>query len=81
MNESILTLLASLAFGFVIGVVACVIYALTSDDEEPTAKKPENLPLVYTAEEITLAQFLKDRQAINEAFLSAQAGLLKEFRK
>lgn len=81
MNELIFPIIVAVALGFVAGVIACVVYLVSKDEEKPSKAKTENLPPVYTQEEIELAHFLESKQAINEAFLSAQAELLKEFRK
>lgn len=80
MNELLIPLIVTEALGFVAGVIACVVYLALQAEGEPQTK-PTTLPPVYTEEEIELAQFLEKRQAVNEAFLSAQAELFKEFRK
>ena len=81
MNELILPIIFAVSLGFVAGVIALLIYLDSQSKKQPVKEKNENLPPVYTEEEIELAQFLESRQAINEAFLSAQAELLKELRK
>ena len=81
MNEFILPIIFAVSLGFVAGVIALLIYLDSQSKKQPVKEKNENLPPVYTEEEIELAQFLESRQAINEAFLSAQAELLKELRK
>ena len=81
MNEFIFLLIVVFALGFVAGVIALLVYLDSQSKKQPVKEKNENLPPVYTEEEIELAQFLESRQAINEAFLSAQAELLKELRK
>ncbi|KXT68816.1 hypothetical protein SGODD07_02016 [Streptococcus gordonii] len=82
MNELIFPLIVAVALGFVAGFIACVVYLISQDENEAPAKvKTKNFPPVYTQEEIELAHFLERKQAVNEAFLSAQADLLKEFRK
>ena len=81
MNEFILPIIFAVSLGFVAGVIAFLVYLDSQSKKQPVKEKNENLPPVYTEEEIELAQFLESRQAINEAFLSAQAELLKELRK
>ena len=81
MNEFIFLLIVVFALGFVAGVIALLVYLDSQSKKQPVKEKNKNLPPVYTEEEIELAQFLESRQAVNEAFLSAQAELLKEFRK
>lgn len=81
MNEFIFPLIVAFALGFVSGVIALLIYLDSQSKKQPVKEKNTNLPPVYTEEEIELAQFLESRQAVNEAFLSAQAELLKELRK
>ena len=71
MNELILPVVVGVSTGFVAGVLACVVYAFSK-----SAKNP-----IYTDDEIELTRFLEDKQAINEAFLYAQAELLKELHK
>lgn len=80
MNELLIPLIVAVALGFVAGVIACMVYLALQAEGEPQTK-PTTLPPVYTEEEIALAQFLEQKQALNEAYLSAQADLLKEFRK
>ena len=81
MNEFIFLLIVVFALGFVAGVIALLVYLDSQSKKQPVKEKNKNLLPVYTEEEIELAQFLEKRQAVNEAFLSAQAELLKEFRK
>lgn len=81
MNEFIFPLIVVFALGFVAGVIALLVYLDSQSKKQPVKEKNKNLLPVYTEEEIELAQFLESRQAVNEAFLSAQAELLKEFRK
>ena len=81
MNELILPIIFAVSLGFVVGVIALLVYLDSQSNKQPVKEKNKNLPPVYTEEEIELAQFLEKRQAINEAFLSAQAELLKELRK
>ena len=81
MNELILPIIFAVSLGFVAGVIALLVYLDSQSKKQPVKEKNENLPPVYTEEEIELAQFLEKRQAVNEAFLSAQAELLKELRK
>ena len=81
MNEFIFPLIVVFALGFVAGVIALLVYLDSQSKKQPVKEKNKNLLPVYTEEEIELAQFLEKRQAVNEAFLSAQAELLKEFRK
>ena len=78
MNEFIFPLIVAFALGFVASVIALLVYLDSQSKKQPVKEKNKNLPPVYTEEEIELAQFLESRQAINEAFLSAQAELLKE---
>ena len=81
MNEFIFLLIVVFALGFVAGVIALLVYLDSQSKKQPFKEKNKNLPPVYTEEEIELAQFLESRQAVNEAFLSAQAELLKKLRK
>ena len=81
MNEFIFLLIVVFALGFVAGVIALLVYLDSQSKKQPFKEKNKNLPPVYTEEEIELAQFLESRQAVNEAFLSAQAERLKELRK
>ncbi|EFO00167.1 hypothetical protein [Streptococcus mitis] len=81
MNELILPIIFAVSLGFLAGIIALLVYLDSQSKKQPVKEKNENLPPVYTEEEIELAQFLESRQAINEAFLSAQAELLKELRK
>lgn len=81
MADFIFPIIVAVALGFITGVIISAVYTFSKTTKKqkvnPTLRK---LPPVYTDEEIALAQFLEERQAINEAFLSAQAELLKEFR-
>ena len=81
MNELILPIIFAVSLGFLAGIIALLVYLDSQSKKQPVKEKNENLPPVYTEEEIELAQFLEKRQAVNEAFLSAQAELLKELRK
>ena len=81
MNELILPIIFAVSLGFVAGVIALLVYLDSQSKKQPVEEKNKNLPPVYTEEEIELAQFLEKRQAVNEAFLSAQAEILKELRK
>lgn len=81
MNELILPIIFAVSLGFVTGVISLLVYLDSQSKKQPVKEKNKNLPPVYTEEEIELAQFLEKRQAVNEAFLSAQAELLKELRK
>lgn len=81
MNELILPIIFAVSLGFVAGVIALLVYLDSQSKQQPVKEKNKNLPPVYTEEEIELAQFLEKRQAVNEAFLSAQAELLKELHK
>ena len=81
MNELILPIIFAVSLGFVAGVIALLVYLDSQSKKQPFKEKNKNLPPVYTEEEMELAQFLESRQAVNEAFLSAQAELLKELRK
>ena len=81
MNEFILPIIFAVTIGFVTGVIALLVYLDSQSKKQPVKEKNTNLTPVYTEEEIELAQFLESRQAVNEAFLSAQAELLKELRK
>ena len=81
MNEFILPIIFAVSLGFVAGVIALLVYLDSQSKKQPVKEQNKNLPPVYTEEEIELAQFLESRQAVNEAFLSAQAELLKELRK
>ena len=81
MNELILPIIFAVSLGFVAGVIALLVYLDSQSKKQPVKEKNTNLPPVYTEEEIELAQFLESRQAVNEAYLSAQAELLKELRK
>lgn len=81
MNEFIFPLIVAFALGFVASIIALLVYLDSQSKKQPVKEKNKNLPPVYTEEEIELAQFLESRQAINEAYLSAQVELLKELRK
>ena len=81
MNELILPIIFAVSLGFVTGVISLLVYLDSQSKKQPVKEKNKNLLPVYTEEEIELAQFLEKRQAVNEAFLSAQAELLKELRK
>ena len=81
MNEFILPIIFAVTIGFVTGVIALLVYLDSQSKKQPVKEKNTNLPPVYTEEEIELAQFLESMQAVNEAFLSSQAELLKELRK
>ena len=81
MNELILPIIFAVSLGFVAGVIALLVYLDSQSKKQHVKEKNKNLLPVYTEEEIELAQFLEKRQAVNEAFLSAQAELLKELRK
>lgn len=81
MNEFIFPLIVAFAIGFVASIIALLVYLDSQSKKQPVKEKNKNLPPVYTEEEIELAQFLESRQAINEAYLSAQVELLKELRK
>lgn len=78
MNELILPIIFAVSLGFVAGVIALLVYLDSQSKKQPVKEKNKSLPPVYTEEEIELAQFLEKRQAVNEAFLSAQTELLKE---
>lgn len=59
----------------------CLLGAyLEFTDKDQKTEEVEAEP-VYSEEDITLANFLQDKQAVNEAYLSAQAQLLKQLRK
>lgn len=81
MNELILPIIFAVSLGFVAGVIALLVYLDSQSKKQPVKEKNKNLSPIYTEEEIELAQFLEKRQAVNEAFLSAQVELLKELRK
>lgn len=81
MNELILPIIFAVSLGFVAGVIALLVYLDSQSKKQHVKEKNKNLLPVYTEEEIELAQFLEKRQAVNEAFLSTQAELLKELRK
>ena len=81
MNEFIFPLIVAFALGFVASIIALLVYLDSQSKKQPVKEKNKNLPPVYTEEAIELAQFLESRQAINEAYLSAQVELLKELRK
>lgn len=49
-------------------------------DKDQETKEVEAKP-VYSEEEIALANFLQDKQAVNEAYLAAQNQLLKQLLK
>lgn len=49
--------------------------------KKKSSDKQVELLEVYTEEEIELAQFLAQKERINDAFLSAQSELLKELRR
>ena len=81
MNEFIFPLIVAFALGFVASIIALLVYLDSQSKKQHVKEKNKNLLPVYTEEEIELAQFLESRQAINEAYLSAQVELLKELRK
>ena len=73
-------------FYFLLGVGAsllalCLLGAyLEYSDKDQEMEEVEAEP-VYSEEDTALANFLQDKQAVNEAYLSAQAQLLKQLRK
>ncbi|CYW25300.1 TPA: hypothetical protein ACIRHY_001960 [Streptococcus suis] len=73
-------------FYFLLGIGAsllalCLLGAyLEYSDKDQEMEEVEAEP-VYSEEDIALANFLQDKQAVNEAYLSAQAQLLKQLRK
>ena len=75
MTLSIPSLILFGIFCSILSIVLFVYYILNQPDEPE-----ETSGSSYTEEEIILARFLEDKQAINEAFLSAQAELLKELQ-
>ena len=73
-------------FYFLLGVGASIlalcllgIYQEFTDKDQKT-EEVEVEP-IYSEEDIALANFLQDKQAVNEAYLSAQTQLLKQLRK
>ena len=73
-------------FDFLLGVGASIlalcllgIYLEFTDKDQKT-EEVEAEP-IYSEEDIALANFLQDKQAVNEAYLSAQTQLLKQLRK
>lgn len=73
-------------FYFLLGVGASIlalcllgIYLEFTDKDQKT-EEVEVEP-IYSEEDIALANFLQDKQAVNEAYLSAQTQLLKQLRK
>lgn len=73
-------------FYFLLGIGAsllalCLLGAyLEYSDKDQEMEEVEAEP-VYSEEDTALANFLQDKQAVNEAYLSAQAQLLKQLRK
>lgn len=73
-------------FYFLLGVGAsllalCLLGAYLEYSDKDQEMEEVEAELVYSEEEIVLANFLQDKQAVNEAYLSAQAQLLKQLRK
>lgn len=64
-----------LGLSIILLILAGVSLSLENCEEEISKTKPR-----YSKEEVALAEFLADKQAINEAYLSAQAQLLKKSR-
>ena len=81
MNELILPIILPFLLALWLALLPCGYILILNLKNNLSKRKTKNLPPVYTEEEIELAQFLEKRQAVNEAFLSAQAELLKELRK
>lgn len=73
-------------FYFLLGIGAsllalCLLGAyLEYSDKDQEMEEVEAEP-VHSEEDTALANFLQDKQAVNEAYLSAQAQLLKQLRK
>ena len=73
-------------FYFLLGIGAsllalCLLGAyLEYSDKNQEMEEVEAEP-VHSEEDTALANFLQDKQAVNEAYLSAQAQLLKQLRK
>ncbi|HEL1761950.1 TPA: hypothetical protein TXT63_001630 [Streptococcus suis] len=72
-------------FYFLLGVGAsllalCLLGAYLEYSDKDQEMEEVEAGLVYSEEEIALANFLQDKQAVNEAYLSAQAQLLKQLR-
>ncbi|WP_449455897.1 hypothetical protein [Streptococcus suis] len=73
-------------FYFLLGIgesllALCLLGAyLEYSDKDQEMEEVEAEP-VYSEEDTALANFLQDKQAVNEAYLSAQAQLLKQLRK
>lgn len=72
-------------FYFLLGVGAsllalCLLGAYLEYSDKDQEMEEVEAELVYSEEEIALANFLQDKQAVNEAYLSAQAQLLKQLR-
>lgn len=71
---------------FLLGIGAsllalCLLGAyLEYSDKDQEAEEVEAEP-VYSEDDIALANFLQDKQAVNEVCLSAQVQLLKQLRK
>ena len=73
-------------FYFLLGIGAsllalCLLGAYLEYSDKDQEMEEVEAELVYSEEEIVLANFLQDKQAVNEAYLSAQAQLLKQLRK
>jgi hypothetical protein len=71
---------------FLLGVGAsilalCLFGAYLEYIDKDQETKEVEAELVYSEEEIALANFLQDKQAVNEAYLAAQNQLLKQLRK
>ena len=73
-------------FYFLLGVGASILALcllgiyLEFTDKDQKIEEVEAEP-IYSEEDIALANFLQDKQAVNEAYLSAQTQLLKQLRK
>ena len=80
MADFIFPIIVAVILGFIAGMIIFAVYTFSKTSKKQKVNSTlRKIPPVYTDEEIALAQFLEDRQAINEAFLSAQMELLKLF--
>ena len=73
-------------FYFLLGIGAsllalCLLGAYLEYSDKDQEMEEVEAELVHSEEDTALANFLQDKQAVNEAYLSAQAQLLKQLRK
>lgn len=66
---------------FVLLVLGVSTLCLTEDEIEKEESIEPNIVGTYSKEELALAQYLHEKQAIQEAYLLAQNQLLKEINR